>query len=76
MAFTLSHQQPMATLSLGKSLKVSTPRVFKKHIVAPNRLAAIANMPKLDELASVNASQYHRFQHLCKFLGSIPSDQL
>ena len=35
----------------GKQLKNKYPRVFKKHIIALNRLAAIANLPGTQELS-------------------------
>ena len=48
-----SHQQTKN----GKQLKNKYTRVVKKHIIALNRLAAIANMPGTQELSPTSIAQ-------------------
>ena len=44
-------------ITLGNSLRNKYSRVFKKHIVALSRLAAIANMPETEDLSIVSVTQ-------------------
>jgi len=52
-----SHQLTKKNIVSGKQLKNKYTRVFKRHIIALNRLAAIANLPGTQELSPTSIAQ-------------------